>query len=366
MPGVAERQLGPCDGTLPGRTPYRTLGLTQGQPWLQTKTLDTPGGSSVGATLRATRKRKSLSIEEVAQTTRIATHVLRELERDEFDSLANDVFIRGFLRAYSRSLGLKEAAIIDAYEHQRPSKPSNSTPLAAVIPPERGHRFGLAIAIMVLLILFTLALSIVMRPRTQHGPVELARLEPTGPTPDPCRPYLTEAIMGPQTGQRDTGDSTRALVIRSTAYRDADRIVTLLTENAGRISVLGRKARQSYRRFGGALEPFALIRVRVAPARGDLYYAREAQIVSVYRGVLASWSKMAAAASSLRWLARCAPENHADPDVFETTVAMLEDPQHQPIDACREPDHRPSDSDIGSVGIAPTSGYMRMLRPKGT
>jgi hypothetical protein len=51
------------------------------------------------------------------------------------------------------------------------------TPLPIVSPvrPARGRRFGVAIAFVLLLILFTLALSIVLRPRGDDMPQELSR-----------------------------------------------------------------------------------------------------------------------------------------------------------------------------------------------
>ena len=48
------------------------------------------------------------------------------------------------------------------------------SPPPAVYAPEPGRRFGIAIALFILLILFTLALSIVLRPRHRDAPVELS------------------------------------------------------------------------------------------------------------------------------------------------------------------------------------------------
>jgi hypothetical protein len=49
-------------------------------------------------------------------------------------------------------------------------------PLSSANPkPPRGRRFGVAIAFVLLLILFTLALSIVLKPRGDDMPQELSR-----------------------------------------------------------------------------------------------------------------------------------------------------------------------------------------------
>jgi hypothetical protein len=48
-------------------------------------------------------------------------------------------------------------------------------PIAAQSKPARGRRLGVAVAFFVLLILFTLALSIMLKPRGDDMPQELSR-----------------------------------------------------------------------------------------------------------------------------------------------------------------------------------------------
>jgi DNA repair protein RecO (recombination protein O) len=57
-------------------------------------------------------------------------------------------------------------------------------------------------------------------------------------------------------------------VLRTVDYGEADRIVTLLTEERGKVSAFARGARASRRRFGGALEPFTLLRIEARERRG--------------------------------------------------------------------------------------------------
>ena len=51
---------------------------------------------------------------------------------------------------------------------------------------------------------------------------------------------------------------TLAVVARMVDYGEADRVVTLLTEQRGRVSAMARNARRSRRRFGGALSLFVV------------------------------------------------------------------------------------------------------------
>ncbi|MEM9068126.1 MAG: helix-turn-helix domain-containing protein [Myxococcota bacterium] len=128
---------------------------------------------TLGGFLRRERELRAVSLEEIALTTRIPLRALRHIEDDQFDELPGAVFTRGFLQAYARALGLDPSPLIARFDFKRPT---NNAPafVAKGATPERGRRFGVAIAVVVLLILFTLALSIVLRPRHRDVPVELS------------------------------------------------------------------------------------------------------------------------------------------------------------------------------------------------
>jgi len=54
--------------------------------------------------------------------------------------------------------------------------------------------------------------------------------------------------------------ATSALVLRTRPYGESDRIVTLITEQHGKVTGIAKGAKNSRRRFAGSLEPFVLIR----------------------------------------------------------------------------------------------------------
>lgn len=129
---------------------------------------------SLGSHLRRERESHQISIAELSQTTRIPIRVLNQIESDRFDELPAEVFVRGFLRAYARAIGIDDLDVIAEYESGYTVKEEESTPLPSVSAPEGGRSFGIAIALVILLILFTLALSFVLRPRYKDTPVELS------------------------------------------------------------------------------------------------------------------------------------------------------------------------------------------------
>jgi transcriptional regulator with XRE-family HTH domain len=129
--------------------------------------------SSLGSYLKREREQRQVSVAELAQTTRIPVRILHQLENDELGTLPADVFVRGFLRAYARALGVDEEHVLARYGGRQTPEPPPTLP--AAYAPESGRRFGIAIALFILLILFTLALSIVLRPRHRDAPLELSR-----------------------------------------------------------------------------------------------------------------------------------------------------------------------------------------------
>jgi cytoskeletal protein RodZ len=120
-----------------------------------------------------------MSLEEIAQTTRIPLRMLQHIEDDAHDLLPGEVFTRGFLKSYARSVGLAPDDILARYGNRGRDRDAPPAPITAIMQPERGRRFGIAIALVILLILFTLALSIVLRPRHRDAPVELSRVTRT-------------------------------------------------------------------------------------------------------------------------------------------------------------------------------------------
>ena len=129
--------------------------------------------STVGAYLKREREIRQVSLEELVQTTRIPLKMLQHIEADQLEALPGDVFSRGFLRAYARALGLDAANVLDKFD-RKIDLTAPPPPLSSIEAPERGRSFGIAIALVILVLLFTLALSIVLNARQRSTPLELS------------------------------------------------------------------------------------------------------------------------------------------------------------------------------------------------
>jgi cytoskeletal protein RodZ len=133
----------------------------------------------LGSYLRHQRERRGMSVAELARVTRIPSTSLEAIEADRFDELPGEVFVRGFLTAYARAVRVLPAEVVARYTSSRRiayvTPLPMQTPLQAAREGQGGRRFGVAIAFVLLLILLSLALSIVLKPRGHDMPAELSQ-----------------------------------------------------------------------------------------------------------------------------------------------------------------------------------------------
>ncbi|MBI4259044.1 MAG: helix-turn-helix domain-containing protein, partial [Actinobacteria bacterium] len=87
--------------------------------------------TGIGPALRKARLHRGKSLQEASRETRIRADQLDALEREAFDALAGDVYVRGFLRTYSQYLGLRPDKVLSAYEERY------GAPEAAPVEPRR-------------------------------------------------------------------------------------------------------------------------------------------------------------------------------------------------------------------------------------
>jgi len=61
---------------------------------------------SFGEKLKQEREKRNITLEQISASTKIGTRLLQALEEDKFNQLPGGIFNRGFVRAYSRCVGL--------------------------------------------------------------------------------------------------------------------------------------------------------------------------------------------------------------------------------------------------------------------
>jgi DNA repair protein RecO (recombination protein O) len=72
---------------------------------------------------------------------------------------------------------------------------------------------------------------------------------------------------------------TQAVVLRSFAFGEADRVLHVYSEASGRVGVVAKGVRRTKSRFGGRLEPFSHVELSVHRGRGELGTVTGASLV---------------------------------------------------------------------------------------
>jgi hypothetical protein len=80
----------------------------------------------IGPELAAARTRLGLSVDELADRTRIRPHVIESIEVDDFAPCGGDFYARGHLRTLARVLGKDSAPLLESFEKRYATAPINA------------------------------------------------------------------------------------------------------------------------------------------------------------------------------------------------------------------------------------------------
>lgn len=155
----------------------------------------------IGPALRKARENRSKTIDEAARDTKIRAEYLQALERESFDALLGDAYVRGFLRSYSQYLGLDPEKISAAYTksvgRQAPSEmpeppeeaERSSSPLK---PVDRTRSWIIAGGVALLLIVLFAVFGWLSR---SHNAPPAALLPSVPPSMIPTEPQVTVGVI---------------------------------------------------------------------------------------------------------------------------------------------------------------------------
>jgi cytoskeletal protein RodZ len=150
---------------------------------------------SIGEFFKQVRETKGLTVDEVASKTRIRTDFVKALEEGNFAKLPDQVFARGFVRSYARSLGLDEEDAIHRFTQSAGAfyeKQDERERLRVRQAEEERKRqanrkaVAVAIAIAILTLVFLLSReqsSVFVRRSVSDLPAPTKRVAPAPPEP---------------------------------------------------------------------------------------------------------------------------------------------------------------------------------------
>jgi hypothetical protein len=217
----------------------------------------------IGPELAAARTRVGLSVDELAERTRIRPHVIESIEVDDFAPCGGDFYARGHIRTLARVLGKAPEPMLAAFEERYASAPVTArsvfeaelaTGLTGTIRGTgvRGPNWALLVGVVLLLVLLWSAVRLLAGdgrevletpPPVLNGSAGLGSGygEPrTSTDPGPVPTTVTAEVAGAHVEIRDgegrlvfDGD----LVIGEVARVEVSPPVTVSTDNGGAVSV---------------------------------------------------------------------------------------------------------------------------------
>jgi cytoskeletal protein RodZ len=168
--------------------------------------------ASIGERLRLAREAKGMSLDDIANRTRIPIRHLQHIESEEWDALPAVTYAIGFTRNYANAVGL-DGAELAAELRERIGGPRNRAPATqyfeqadpARVPPR-------SLAILAAIVAVVAAAAYFLWPEAAaDGPADVPIVEvgaPQGPAPAPAPPAATapQAAAGQAVALTATGE----------------------------------------------------------------------------------------------------------------------------------------------------------------
>jgi cytoskeletal protein RodZ len=215
---------------------------------------------STGVEFRTIRESRGLTVDRIASATRIPVRYIEALERDDIRALPARPYLRGFVAAYGRELGLDPADAVARYFADL-GPPPPPEPVTAVDLPSDEPSYSRAWAVAGLALAVLLAVPVLNRWRSDVEPPQPQVAGTTGTAPAKPAASTTVAPAAAAPAATDQGaivPGPGELVVSMTFERpcwlsasiDGTRVV-YTTKEAGSTQVL-KAGREITMRVGDA------------------------------------------------------------------------------------------------------------------
>lgn len=121
---------------------------------------------------------------------------------------------------------------------------------------------------------------------------------------------------------------TRGIILNRTDYGEADRILSFLTSDHGKVKAIAKSVRKSKSKLAGGIELFCVSELTLIVGRGEVNTLISSRLVRHYGNIVKDIERTKAAYEVLRMINR-ATQDQPEPAYFKLldhTLAALDDP----------------------------------------
>jgi DNA repair protein RecO (recombination protein O) len=116
---------------------------------------------------------------------------------------------------------------------------------------------------------------------------------------------------------------TKAMVLGCVDFGESDRIVALFSEERGRLSAFAAHAKNSKKRFGGALEPFTIVNASLTERRGDTFRFESADIQEPFLALRGDFAGITRASYAVELVREVCKDREPHPEIFGGLVGLM-------------------------------------------
>ncbi len=155
---------------------------------------------SIGDLLRTEREKKGISKSRLAEDIKVREHVIDAIENEEWDKLPARVFIKGFIRSYTISIGYDTKKALRLFDKNAPSRGEDSP-----VPLTGGRKKSRVMfyAVPILIILAVAVYLFTARDKVENGIETSQAVSETSPQP---------AEAGTDAGLTEQGESVETAI----------------------------------------------------------------------------------------------------------------------------------------------------------
>lgn len=116
---------------------------------------------------------------------------------------------------------------------------------------------------------------------------------------------------------------TNAVVLRRINYQEANRIVTFLTPDQGKITTMAKGVRKANSKLAGSIELFGSSQITILPGKGDMSTLISARLIKDYGNIVKDFKRTQFGYEILKLINKSI-EDEGDEAVYDLLISALE------------------------------------------